>query len=770
MTSGLFALAWSRVRARRGRAVLAVLGIGAVGVMVGASVTVSYSLATGFDRAAGRAQLPDVIASFDAAPLGLVRDRAGSLPNVESLSYRLVQSGVPVRNLSAGDGVGVSSEFNAHAVVEGVLPGRRGYTIVAGHDLTRRPLQAVIERGLAQTWHIGLGDLIDVRGFGHFRGRDAFRVVGIAVAPDNVAFPLAAGPRVYVPYADARRLYFPHGRAPVNQVLLWSQNADHLPVTLEQARLATFGITGFQFVTRAGVRVLIDGAAGIVIGLLVAFSVIALASAAVMLAAASYADVQRHQESLATMRALGASRLQIVEAAVLESLVVAVPAAAAGVGVGWALAVGPTTGLLDALNEFGAGFDMLWVLALGVVTVSGTVAAAAAWPAWQVTAQRPAQMLRGAELRPARHWRWLPGGALGLGVRMTAARPLRALATVMVVAASAAVILLMLSLASVLDGLQHHPGTVGKRYALTVSAPPGEVSQIRAIPGVAHAAARYVTDAVDSFSLGESFQIVAYSENPSQYENPPLVAGRRVHGPAEADIGVGLASALNLRDGSTLAAELPNGSEVRFRVVGIVAALQNDGRITYVESPRLVAADPSLPSTIAVDLQPGAHYSTVKARAAPVGRASPPTGGVTSHSAGFLAVLATLLRTVSAIDGLVCLYAVVQMLSLTAFERRTAVATLRACGARPAQLAAVFLGSAAVVAVAALPLAAGVERWMLGPNTASLATSYAVISLTADPTAVVIVALGLAAAAAAAAGYVTWAALRASTADGLRGK
>ena len=59
---------------------------------------------------------------------------------------------------------------------------------------------------------------------------------------------------------------------------------------------------------------------------------------------------------------------------------------------------------------------------------------------------------------------------------------------------------------------------------------------------------------------------------------------------------------------------------------------------------------------------------------------------MTSHSAGFLAVLATLLRTVSAIDGLVCLYAVVQMLSLTAFERRTAVATLRACGARPAQL------------------------------------------------------------------------------------
>src|SRR5207248_10274415 len=116
--------------------VLSALGVTAVGVMVGAAVTVSFNLATGFDRAAARAGMPDVIASFRPAAIGLVRGRAQTLPNVAALSYRLVQSGVPARNLTTGGVFGRSPHFNAHAVTEGVLPGGRGYAIVAGHDRT----------------------------------------------------------------------------------------------------------------------------------------------------------------------------------------------------------------------------------------------------------------------------------------------------------------------------------------------------------------------------------------------------------------------------------------------------------------------------------------------------------------------------------------------------------------------------------------------------------------------------------------------------------
>jgi hypothetical protein len=47
-------------------------------------------------------------------------------------------------------------------------------------------------------------------------------------------------------------------------------------VTLAQARSSSFGVQGLRFTTRAGLRILIGQAAGVVIALLVAFSVIAL--------------------------------------------------------------------------------------------------------------------------------------------------------------------------------------------------------------------------------------------------------------------------------------------------------------------------------------------------------------------------------------------------------------------------------------------------------------------------------------------------------------
>ena len=59
--------ALAALRARRGRTVLAALGVLAASLVVGTATTVGYSLATGFDRAADRADLPDVLARFDRA-------------------------------------------------------------------------------------------------------------------------------------------------------------------------------------------------------------------------------------------------------------------------------------------------------------------------------------------------------------------------------------------------------------------------------------------------------------------------------------------------------------------------------------------------------------------------------------------------------------------------------------------------------------------------------------------------------------------------------
>ena len=77
---------------------------------------------------------------------------------------------------------------------------------------------------------------------------------------------------------------------------------------------------------------LLDQAAGIVIDLLVALSVIALVTAGVMLAASARAEVQRRLGAIGVRRAVGASRGHVALAQGLEALLVAVPAATVGRG------------------------------------------------------------------------------------------------------------------------------------------------------------------------------------------------------------------------------------------------------------------------------------------------------------------------------------------------------------------------------------------------------------------------------------------------------
>ena len=134
------------------------------------------SLSGGFERAAERADLPDLIVRFDEEERADVDERLGALPNLADRVYRTEITRVP---LAAGDG---RSGRGAIAVVE---PGRRGYEIVSGRDV-RGGDDAVIDAGAAREWDVELGD--DV----YFGGRRAREIVGIARSPDNVAFPWPA--------------------------------------------------------------------------------------------------------------------------------------------------------------------------------------------------------------------------------------------------------------------------------------------------------------------------------------------------------------------------------------------------------------------------------------------------------------------------------------------------------------------------------------------------------------------------------------------------
>ena len=712
----LLSRAMRGVRARRGRAVLAGLGVLAVSVMVGVAATVAVGLAGGFDRAAQKADLPDAIARFDQQPVGDVAARVNALPNVEHASYRLEATHVFVTAPRVG-------RTTDQGVVQGVFGGRRGYAIVRGRDL-RAPDEAVIEQGLADDWGMRVGDTIIMRGAG---GRPAqLRVVGIGLSPDTVAYPLATGPRIYVAHPTAGFLFANDARD-VSMALIWVRDRSRLDVTLGQARAASYGLDRLQFVTRDGIRLLVDRAGGIVIALLVAVCVIALAGAGLMLAASAHAEVQRRLEAIGVMRAVGATRRGVTAQFALEAALIALPAGALGLLAGALIAAPPTAHLLAALNELPPGLALIPVLGLCLLVLVALVAAASAWPAWRAAGRPPAQILRGGALGPKPRGRALPSGSLGLGMRIAASRPWRTGATALVLAVSGALVLLLLAVASTLDRLQNDPALVGKRYQLTV---PGgfALPQVRHVPGVGAAGVRTQQGAADSFDLGETFAILGFPGRPDRWESPPLLEGRRAQARGEVEVGSGLADALNLRPGSILAAQLGSGRELRFRVTGIVRSFDNDGRIALTQ--RTAALDEAAEgSEVMVELAPGASRAAVVAVLEEAGLRPQTPAAVTTRSAGFVTLLARLVRVVALVDALVCLYAVAQMLTLTARERRGSVAVLRAVGAAPRQVIAVFAGASLLVVGAALPLALLAEPLLLGPAAARLAAGYAELDL-----------------------------------------
>jgi hypothetical protein len=178
------------LRSRRRRTLLTAFGIALAAAMLATALVIEVGLGGGFTRAARAADLPAVIVRFDPQPLARVASRIRALPDIAAFSTRQEFTNVDI---------GANGHSSGRGSAEAVSPGRRGYAIVGGRDLSSRYGEVVVERGVAQAWGIALGGTLYVRGVG------PLRVVGFAEGPDNVGYPLAV-PRFYVSQAaiDAR--------------------------------------------------------------------------------------------------------------------------------------------------------------------------------------------------------------------------------------------------------------------------------------------------------------------------------------------------------------------------------------------------------------------------------------------------------------------------------------------------------------------------------------------------------------------------------------
>ncbi len=736
------------VRVRRRRSLLTALGIALAAAMLSAAIVVSDGLGRGFDRAARAAHLPDIIVRFNSEPTSRVARRIQALPDIAAFSLRQEVTNV---DLSDGD------HFSSSGAVEVVGAGRRGYAIVAGREMSSSRFgEVVVERGLAADWGVRLGGTLDIAGLG------AQRVVGFSESPDNVSYPLAV-PRVYVSEAALARRFGASPDPQVDLAQIWLRDPRYLNEVLVQARAISYGLQGLQFVTRSGVRVLLSQAAGIVIDLLVALSVIALVTAAVMLASSARAEVQRRLRAIGVRRAVGAPRGHLALTQALEAMLIAAPAATLGVVAGTLATYSPTSRLLMLLNEPAPGLALLAPLAAGWAASIAIPVAAGAWPAWRAAGRPPVALLGGSELaagRPSPHTKRLagwPASLVGLGARLVAARRARWLATATALGFSTAFVLLMLALASALSTLETDPAALGKRYQLTTQLPPSAAARVRRIPGVLAVAPRYEEWALDSFSLDETIDVIAYpGTQTTTFEAPPLVSGHAIRGPGQAVVGAGLADALGLNPGATLAIQLSSGNELRLHVVGVASSLEHEGRVAYVPAAALLAGDPNAPEQLAVRLRPGANATRVSNRLGPSAAAA--TGAI-GRGVPLVDTLRSILRAIAIVDGLVCLYALIQACALTVQERRRTVSVLRAFGGGAGAVRRLLAGAVVALVVPAALLGIVLERLVLGPAMSRLAASYATLPLQASVLEVVLVLAGL-----AVAGAVTvfWVARRAT--------
>ena len=743
------------VRARRRRVLLTAVGITLASAMLAAAVVISYGLGTGFDRAARAASLPDIIVRFNDKAARTVAQRITALPDVARYALRLEVTNV-------GIDLDRRREFRGDAVAEVIDPGpRRGYAVVAGRNLRNTGSELLVERAFARAWGVRLGDKMDVRGLG------PMHAVGFVEAPDNVGYPLAK-PRFYISRPALAARFGPERNPEVNLAEIWLRDPKYLDEVLVQARATSYGLRSITFATASGVRVLLDQAAGIVIDLLVALSLIALVTAGVMLAASARAEVQRRLGTIGVRRAVGAAPGLVTLAQAIEGLLVALPAATLGLLGGVLATYGPTARLLELLNEPAPGGAIVLPLVGAWLLATTVPALGVAWPAWRAGRREVVQLLRGADVSAAsgrRDFAWSAGLAT-LGARLVGARRVRLIATAITLGLSTGFVLLMLALASELSTLETDPSALGKRFQLTATLPPSEAPRVARIPGVQAAAPRYGLEAADAFALGETINVIAFPGDHTTFEAPPLVSGRRLHGTRETEVGQGLAQALGLTEGSVLALALPSGAELRLRVVGIVSSLQHDGRVAYVPAPSLLSADPGAPSQIAVRLTPTADQARVNATLSALGGEPAVAAGATARGAPLVDVLRTILRAVAIVDGLVCLYALIQACALTAHERRRTLAVLRACGAGPGAVRRLLVGAVLAIIIPAALIGIALERFVFGPALSRLAANYATLPLNATLLDVLLTLAGLGVAGAVA---VIWVARRSVSEAVVRG-
>jgi len=459
------------------------------------------------------------------------------------------------------------------------------------------------------------------------------------------------------------------------------------------------------------VRTVFHVSTQILTGVLVAFSVFALAATAAIVANLVTGIVISAYREIGIMKAVGFTPLQVIGVFVLQILAPAAAASILGIPIGTILSQPLLASNSQAL---GLAYQPTFSPALDLLALAGAlliVTIAAGIPAFRAGRLKPAAVIANASAPRGHSGRWLRRLAsraglprpIVLGLGDAAARPGRAILTLLAIVLGVATVVVALGEARSFNKIYTYEGHIGSVDVVVTKSPALADAQatqlINSQPETTRVVAETTTkinvagiaDPVSTLGFRGDSAALGYLISP----------GHWFAGPGEVVANRGFVQDAHLNLGDTFTGTV-NGQPLKLRIVGEVFDFTAGpgGHILMLDWSTITAAVPDLtPSVYQVTLKPDSNLDAYVKRLA---AAQPDLLDVQANSTGntaFLTVIAGVLFGIAGIVALIAIAGVFNTMLLSTRERVRDTATLKTLGMSPRQVIRMVVTSAGFLAL-----------------------------------------------------------------------
>ena len=449
----------------------------------------------------------------------------------------------------------------------------------------------------------------------------------------------------------------------------------------------------------------------ILTGVLVAFSVFALAATAAIVANLVTGIVISAYREIGIMKAVGFTPLQVIGVFVLQILVPAAAACILGIPAGTILSQPLLASNSQAL---GLAYQPTFSPSLDFLAFAGAlliVAIAAMIPAFRAGRLKPAAVIANAAAPRGNSGRWLRRLASGarlprpivLGLGEAAARPVRSLLTLLAIVLGVVTVVVALGEARSFNQIYTYEGHIGRVDVVVAKSPALADADATQLINSQPETTRVVAQATATITvpgLADPVNTLGFRGDSAALRYL-LSPGRWFNSPGEVVANRGFVQDAHLNLGDTFTGTV-HGKALKLRIVGEVFDFTAGpgGHVLMLDWSTVTAAVPDLtPSSYMVTLKPGSNVDAYVKRLA---AAQPDLLDVQANSTGntaFLTVIAGVLFGIAAVVALIAVAGVFNTLLLSTRERVRDIATLKTLGMSPRQVIGMVATSAGLLAL-----------------------------------------------------------------------